>query len=93
MLSHDNLLFTAKTMSKLYDLNLNGQERNVSYLPLSHVAASMMDNFVILTCRGTTYFADKNALKVQTKIITIRGPIVYFIGGTSPSRHKRRFCI
>ena len=65
MLSHDNLLFTAKTMSKLYDLNLNGQERNVSYLPLSHVAASMMDNFVILSCRGTTYFADKNALKVR----------------------------
>ena len=36
-----------------------------SYLPLSHVAATMMDNFVILVCRGTTYFADKSALKVQ----------------------------
>ena len=65
MLSHDNLIFTAKVMNQVYGLNPNGQERNVSYLPLSHVAASMMDNFVILSCRGTTYFADKSALKVQ----------------------------
>ena len=64
MLSHDNLIFTAKVMNQVYGLNPNGQERNVSYLPLSHVAASMMDNFVILSCRGTTYFADKSALKV-----------------------------
>ena len=66
MLSHDNLIFTAKVMNQVYGLNPNGQERNVSYLPLSHVAASMMDNFVILSCRGTTYFADKSALKVKT---------------------------
>ena len=52
-------------MNQVYGLNPNGQERNVSYLPLSHVAASMMDNFVILSCRGTTYFADKSALKVE----------------------------
>jgi len=79
MLSHDNLLFTAKTMSKLYDLNLNGQERNVSYLPLSHVAASMMDNFVILSCRGTTYFADKNALKgTLTQTLQETTPTLFF---------------
>ena len=79
MLSHDNLLFTAKTMSKLYDLNLNGQERNVSYLPLSHVAASMMDNFVILSCRGTTYFADKNALKVRKRNSITIGTYLFYI--------------
>ena len=79
MLSHDNLLFTAKTMSKLYDLNLNGQERNVSYLPLSHVAASMMDNFVILSCRGTTYFADKNALKVRKRNSITIGSYLFYI--------------
>ena len=64
MLSHDNLTFTAKIMHIVYGLKDVGQERNVSYLPLSHVAASMMDMFVIMTCQGTTFFADKNALKV-----------------------------
>ena len=64
MLSHDNLTFTAKVMNIVYGLKAIGQERNVSYLPLSHVAASMMDMFVVMTAQGTTYFADKNALKV-----------------------------
>ena len=63
MLSHDNLTFTAKVMNKVYQLKEKGQERNVSYLPLSHIAASMMDMFVIMACQGTTYFADKSALK------------------------------
>ena len=59
MLSHDNLTFTAKAINIVYGFRDKGLERNVSYLPLSHVAASMMDLFCILTCRGTTYFADK----------------------------------
>lgn len=63
MLSHDNITFTAQIMNKVYGLKDKGQERNVSYLPLSHIAASMMDMFVMMTCQGTTYFADKGALK------------------------------
>jgi hypothetical protein len=35
----------------------------LSYLPLSHVAANMADIHAPMAVRGTTYFADKNALK------------------------------
>lgn len=38
-------------------------ERIVSYLPLSHVAAQMVDIYIPLNCAGTLYFADKDALK------------------------------
>jgi long-chain-fatty-acid--CoA ligase ACSBG len=65
MLSHDNITFTAKILNIVHKYRDMGQERNVSYLPLSHVAGNMLDIFVVMTCRGTTYFADKNALKVS----------------------------
>ena len=39
------------------------EERFVSYLPLSHVAANIMDMFMVIQCLGTLYFANKDALK------------------------------
>jgi len=50
-------------MNVVYQLQDKGHERNVSYLPLSHIAASMMDMYVMMACQGSTYFADKSALK------------------------------
>ena len=35
----------------------------LSYLPLSHVAAQMVDIVAMMAVAGTTYFADKNVLK------------------------------
>jgi len=43
------------------------EERIVSFLPLSHVAANTTDIFVMISCLGTVYFADKNALKVSLR--------------------------
>ena len=37
--------------------------RVLSYLPLSHVAAQMVDIVAMMAVAGTTYFADKNVLK------------------------------
>merc|ERR1712018_568279 len=38
-----------------------------------------MDNFVILSCRGTTYFADKNALKgTLTQTLQETTPTLFF---------------
>jgi long-chain-fatty-acid--CoA ligase ACSBG len=71
MLSHDNLTFCAEMLKIVYDLKMSGEERNVSYLPLSHVAANMVDIFLMITCQGTTYFADKNALKVIITFVLI----------------------
>jgi hypothetical protein len=31
----------------------------------SHVAANIMDIFMVTTCAGTIYFANKDALKVM----------------------------
>ena len=62
MLSHDNLTFTAKVLCDTFQMKDN-EERIVSYLPLSHVAANLTDVFVMITCSGTVYFADNNALK------------------------------
>ena len=62
MLSHDNLTYTARLIKDTYNLRMD-EERNVSYLPLSHVAANLIDLIIILATRGTTYFAEKTALK------------------------------
>ena len=40
-----------------------GKTRILSYLPLSHVAAQMVDIHSMMTVAGCTYFADKNVLK------------------------------
>ena len=35
----------------------------ISYLPLSHVAAHLIDGYMTLYCGGATYCADRNALR------------------------------
>jgi len=78
MLSHDNLTFTARTLCNHYGL-LDMQERFVSYLPLSHVAANIMDIFMATQCLGTVYFANRDALK-GTLVSTLKEahPTVFF---------------
>jgi long-chain-fatty-acid--CoA ligase ACSBG len=62
MLTHDNLLFVAKTGCD-FEKFKNAQEVLISYLPLSHIAAQIVDIYACLTSAGTVYFADKDALK------------------------------
>jgi long-chain-fatty-acid--CoA ligase ACSBG len=61
MISHDNFTWTARAAMKA--LTLNPQDHLVSYLPLSHVAAQMLDVITPLLCGCTVWFADSNALK------------------------------
>jgi long-chain-fatty-acid--CoA ligase ACSBG len=49
-------------MCEIYGMR-DCQERLVSYLPLSHVAATILDIFVMMTSASPVYFADRNALK------------------------------
>ncbi|KAL7051846.1 hypothetical protein ACKWTF_004659 [Chironomus riparius] len=63
MMSHDNVMFNLKNVIKTYQLNHTNIEVTVSYLPLSHVAGSMIDVFLTISIAGTVYFADKKALK------------------------------
>ncbi|QQP57229.1 AcylCoA synthetase bubblegum family member 2, partial [Caligus rogercresseyi] len=61
MLSHDNITFTASALVEKHDWKK--EVVVVSYLPLSHIAANMLDIFVVMRCRGQVFFADKSALK------------------------------
>ncbi|XP_067824331.1 long-chain-fatty-acid--CoA ligase ACSBG2 isoform X2 [Heptranchias perlo] len=65
MLSHDNLTWTAYVAGKVVRLRpaTESQESIISYLPLSHIAAQMIDIWLSIKFGGTTYFAQPDALK------------------------------
>ncbi|XP_034450662.1 long-chain-fatty-acid--CoA ligase ACSBG2-like [Hippoglossus hippoglossus] len=79
MLSHDNLTWTAHTASTLVD-STYGVEVLVSYLPLSHVAAQMMDMWITMAFAGTIYFADPDALKGSLGTTLKEAHPTYFMG-------------
>ena len=60
MLSHDNIIVAADLFCKLPD---GGKVVGVSYLPLSHIAANILDVYAVSFYGGAIYFADKSALK------------------------------
>ncbi|XP_069505657.1 long-chain-fatty-acid--CoA ligase ACSBG2 isoform X2 [Ambystoma mexicanum] len=65
MLSHDNITWTAAAAGKTVHLKeaTDQQEIVVSYLPLSHIAAQMIDVWLPMKFGGATYFAQPDALK------------------------------
>ncbi|XP_076007432.1 long-chain-fatty-acid--CoA ligase ACSBG2-like [Genypterus blacodes] len=65
MLSHDNITWTALSTSRHVNLTEASelQETVVSYLPLSHIAAQMVDIWLMLKVGGNTYFAQPDAIK------------------------------
>ena len=73
MVTHDNLVYTATAcMMHTSSLGKGGQERLISYLPLSHVAGMMVDICCPLSIGSrpegyvTTYFARPYDLKVAS---------------------------
>ena len=62
MISHDNITWTAKNIADHY-MDLNHQDRNISYLPLSHIAGQMLDIHAVMSIGACTYFAQPDALK------------------------------
>ncbi|KAJ1212734.1 hypothetical protein NDU88_000383 [Pleurodeles waltl] len=77
MLSHDNITWLVRTFSKYS--GLQACEIQVSYLPLSHIVAQFFDIWLPIYIGGTTYFANKEALKdsVVDTIQEVR-PTVFF---------------
>ncbi|CAB4061559.1 ACSBG [Lepeophtheirus salmonis] len=65
MMSHDNVTWTARTSN--HYLGLKHGDRGVSYLPLSHSAAQMMDIWMPIAQGMSMYFCDRNALKGSLK--------------------------
>lgn len=71
MLSHDSITWNSTIVgSRLSDIKY-GSEVLVSYLPLSHIAAQLVDIHVSITFAATVYFADKDALR-GTLVNTLR---------------------
>ncbi|XP_046964587.1 long-chain-fatty-acid--CoA ligase ACSBG2 isoform X2 [Vanessa cardui] len=63
MLSHDNLTWDAYTISERVGDLRPTYDCLVSFLPLSHVAAQVVDIYTTLTNAVTVYFAQPDALK------------------------------
>lgn len=65
------LTWTALSTCKHAELNdaTESQEVVVSYLPLSHIAAQMVDIWVTMRVGGATFFAQPDALKVRSSCI------------------------
>ena len=60
MLSHDNVTWSTRMSTEDYNWK---NETAVSYLPMSHLAPHIMDGYMIPSCGGTIFIADKDALK------------------------------
>ena len=62
MISHDNVTWTSMVMATQY-AHFDEKERSVSYLPLSHIAAQILDIHVPMHIGSTLYFCQPDALK------------------------------
>lgn len=62
MLSHDNVTFNSQAIVSYFEIPA-ATYSVISYLPLSHIAAQMVDIYSVMTVAATVYFADKDALK------------------------------
>lgn len=62
MLSHDNYTWDAEAIADYMKVN-KANEILVTFLPLSHVAAQVVDIHIAIAAVATVYFADKDALK------------------------------
>jgi len=61
MISNDNLTWTSNLV--VHQLNIGADDAIISYLPLSHIAAQMLDIHGPMACGATVYFAQPDALK------------------------------
>jgi long-chain-fatty-acid--CoA ligase ACSBG len=61
MISHDNLVWTAKNIVTLFEFTED--DTGCSYLPLSHIAAQILDLVGPMTCGAGVWFAQPDALK------------------------------
>lgn len=62
MLSHDNITFNAAAIVDYFKLEMASLSI-ISFLPLSHIAAQVVDIYAVVSLAATVWFADKDALK------------------------------
>ena len=79
LLSHDNCTWTPKSLILTSRL-LSDEERLVSYLPLSHIAAQHIDIFGAVYSKACVTFADENALQGSLGITLKETRPTFFFG-------------
>ncbi|XP_036144018.1 very long-chain-fatty-acid--CoA ligase bubblegum-like isoform X2 [Monomorium pharaonis] len=79
MISHDNILHNIRMILQALDLK-EKSEVTVSYLPLSHVAAQVVDIMMNIVLATTVYFADSGALKGTLVNTLIVAQPTFFLG-------------
>ena len=62
MISHDNVTWTTANICEHY-MDLNHSDRIISYLPLSHIAAQIIDVHASMNLGCCIFFAQPDALK------------------------------
>ena len=78
MISHDNVTWTTRIVFET-TLVVNHEDRVVSYLPLSHIAAQIMDLHGPMFIGAQTYFARPDALKgTLTHTLQAAEPTIMF---------------
>ncbi len=78
MISHDNVTWTTFNMVENY-MSVGCEDRMLSYLPLSHIAAQILDIHVPLLTGCCTYYAQPDALKgTLTHSLKDMRPTVFF---------------
>lgn len=68
MCSHDNITWMAHVACSL--ISLTPSDRMVSYLPLSHIAAQIVDIHLPITSGASIWFCDNMALNSKTPTLT-----------------------
>jgi len=78
MLSQDNITWTCQRAHEVYDWKYD-YETVVSYLPLSHVAGTFIDIYLIMYGGGCVWFADKMAMQgTLLKTLVEARPTLFF---------------
>lgn len=77
MISHDNITWTTRAAARVVDLT--SEDVEVSYLPLSHIAAQMLDIHMPMAYGSRIHFARPDALK-GTLVATLQEarPTIFF---------------
>ncbi len=64
MFSHDNITYASFFSSKTHGWHEETEQlSSLSFLPMGHLAAILMDVFAMITVKGKTHCADRNALR------------------------------
>lgn len=78
MISHDNLTWTVANFLDALPFDLGREDRSVSFLPLSHVAAQMLDIHCPMATGNRVYFGRPDALKGSIKFTLQKVRPTYF---------------